>query len=192
MSPTSVRRVARAAASVAKKRFCSARVSEATRPNRSSSNAVIPISAEKLPRPPVFAVPVLPALPLAAIGCARAGIDLRQLVGATDAILRARRRDIGSRDTQVAIVRQRLVDQRLQPLVAEDLAIGDLRAARLRSGADRHRPPAMTAAPAGRAVPAWGPSSRRRSPASAMRGSARGSCLRLRRLEEKQEARAAP
>ena len=65
---------------------------------------------------------MLPSCLVAGHGHAGAGVDLGKLLGALDAILRARRGDVGGGDAQVAIVGQRLRDQRLQPRIAEDVA----------------------------------------------------------------------
>ena len=56
--------------------------------------------------------------------CRRAGAHFGQLPGADGAHLRARGGKIGGGDAQVAVVDQRLLDQRLQARIAEDLAVG--------------------------------------------------------------------
>ena len=60
-------------------------------------------------------------------GRARAGIQPGEPVGALDAILRARRGDVGGGDAQVAIIGQRLPDQLLEARILEDVLPGDAR-----------------------------------------------------------------
>ena len=61
----------------------------------------------------------------------RAGIDMGEKIGALDAELSARGRDIGGGHAKVAIVDERGIDQRLQVRIAEYVTPGNARQRRL-------------------------------------------------------------